>query len=553
VYINHKKCFAFVELKSIELTTACLELDGVVYRNSVLKVQRANEYKPEAVGPHGARPTVKLSLPQEVFSGTVAVQAPTVQDSSEPRLTSLILQGSMASIERGAVVLLGFPFDEGSRRSPTGRPGGANGPKIVRRCISRLGSLANPELGVDIGNVQLIDIGDIPVGLTLDEAHARLAQVVAEVIHRGGTPFVIGGSNDMSYFSAAGLMAVAGGSMGVANVSSQLHVKPPNSDNKIHSGSTFRLLLEDTRFCPPRNGLSSMPSCDGKLLNFGCQGSLCSTEQARYMSDRNARTMWLSKDVRTARPPMNSPSSRDSGVANTPVAKVFGQALAELAEGPDGPAKLRRPLMLALNLEAISCASCPGVANFSTLGLTAEEALEMSFVAGADPNVVLVDVSEFNPDAEEPRTAKLVADMFYYYVMGVASRTPAKVLRDSSSGYRTVNGLQFQTSSELGLSSHSLSSQNLSSHGVGTSAHGVGAPMQFSSMQPGKAVSSHSSLGMLGVGGGHGAISRGGSTPMLTDLNDSDPNLSRMRNNSINSLHGVDSPKRSGGGVLGYW
>ena len=31
VYVNPKKFFAFVELKSIELTTACLDLDGIVY------------------------------------------------------------------------------------------------------------------------------------------------------------------------------------------------------------------------------------------------------------------------------------------------------------------------------------------------------------------------------------------------------------------------------------------------------------------------------------------------------------------------------------------
>jgi splicing factor U2AF subunit len=33
VYINHEKFFAFVELKSIELTQACLGLDGVKYHH----------------------------------------------------------------------------------------------------------------------------------------------------------------------------------------------------------------------------------------------------------------------------------------------------------------------------------------------------------------------------------------------------------------------------------------------------------------------------------------------------------------------------------------
>ena len=33
VYINHEKCFAFVELKSVELATTCLALDGVKYNH----------------------------------------------------------------------------------------------------------------------------------------------------------------------------------------------------------------------------------------------------------------------------------------------------------------------------------------------------------------------------------------------------------------------------------------------------------------------------------------------------------------------------------------
>jgi len=38
IYVHQQKCFAFVELNSIELTTACLELDGIIYRSTPLKV-----------------------------------------------------------------------------------------------------------------------------------------------------------------------------------------------------------------------------------------------------------------------------------------------------------------------------------------------------------------------------------------------------------------------------------------------------------------------------------------------------------------------------------
>jgi RNA recognition motif-containing protein len=71
VYINQKKCFTFVEFKSIELTTACLELDGLIYHSSVLKVLRANEYKPELLPP-SPNPAIKLHLPASAFGTPIA-------------------------------------------------------------------------------------------------------------------------------------------------------------------------------------------------------------------------------------------------------------------------------------------------------------------------------------------------------------------------------------------------------------------------------------------------------------------------------------------------
>jgi splicing factor U2AF subunit len=79
VYINHEKFFAFVELKSLELTQACLGLDGIKYHHkyvgarvplpehmgyfetnrvvwcsggvAVLRVRRASDFKAEQMPP----------------------------------------------------------------------------------------------------------------------------------------------------------------------------------------------------------------------------------------------------------------------------------------------------------------------------------------------------------------------------------------------------------------------------------------------------------------------------------------------------------------------
>ncbi|KDO24583.1 hypothetical protein SPRG_10114 [Saprolegnia parasitica CBS 223.65] len=61
VYINRERHFAFVELKSIELTTACMELDGVSYHGQPLKIRRPNDYNPSAVKDVGPIPKLNVN------------------------------------------------------------------------------------------------------------------------------------------------------------------------------------------------------------------------------------------------------------------------------------------------------------------------------------------------------------------------------------------------------------------------------------------------------------------------------------------------------------
>lgn len=59
--------------------------------------------------------------------------------------------------------------------------------------------------------------------------------------------------------------------------------------------------------------------------------------------------------------------------------------------------------------------SAPG-----TIGLTADEALTIAFVAGLHPRVMLFDVSEHNPRVEDYRTGRLVANLFLFFSYGLA-------------------------------------------------------------------------------------------------------------------------------------
>ena len=60
-YINNDKFFAFVELTTIELTTACCVLDGISYKNATLRIRRPNDFRPEAL-PANLPPPPDLDL-----------------------------------------------------------------------------------------------------------------------------------------------------------------------------------------------------------------------------------------------------------------------------------------------------------------------------------------------------------------------------------------------------------------------------------------------------------------------------------------------------------
>ena len=250
VYINQKKYFAFVEFKSIDLTTACLELDGLIYHTSMLKILRANEYKPELVPP-SAHPPIKLHLPASSFGTPTAGSSSThpmipgesPSSSMDLRLDYSFIQASpMTAVDQDSIVLVGFPYDDSTRRA-AGRAGSSVSPKAVRNLIRKngAGALINPEFGIDISDVAIFDGGDITPGLPMEEANARLASTIAEIIRRGAIPFVLGGSCELCYGMAVGLMAVAGGSLSIAYISPQRDVKPPMiSDTKSHQGGPYR-------------------------------------------------------------------------------------------------------------------------------------------------------------------------------------------------------------------------------------------------------------------------------------------------------------------------
>ena len=291
--------------------------------------------------------------------------------------------------EGGQIVLLGFPHDQGVAING-GRVGARKGPQQLRAWLKRFGTVLNPEEGVDLSRLSVTDAGDISCELPLEEAHAALAGKVESILKNGGIPFVAGGGNDQSYPNASALLGCGGGKpVGVINVDAHLDVRPLK-EGRAHSGSPFRLLLEDPRFAGEH------------FIEFATQGSQCSREHADYIRKKHGRILWLS-DIQ-----------RQGYVIDN-----FQACLGNLAWNCSS-------IFVSFDLDAVAGADAPGVSCPGILGLSAKDAVSIAYCSGSDPSVRLFDLSEYNPAIEDERTGRLAAGMFYYFCLGVASRKENK-------------------------------------------------------------------------------------------------------------------------------
>ncbi|KAL0487679.1 formiminoglutamase [Acrasis kona] len=305
---------------------------------------------------------------------------------SDVRVGELIQNKENAS--RGDhIAIIGFPHDEGVRRNG-GRVGAARGPENFRKLLKRTGTVINPEFNLDCTNTKIIDLGDVAEDLDFDSSHSTLRQKVSQAISVGSIPFVIGGGNDESYSNAAGLIENVKdiSRVAVINIDAHLDVRE-QKDGLEHSGSPFRLLLETKGFK------------GSNFIEFAAQGSQCSVQHAEFITKQhNGQIFWL-----------NNLRSNTNGID-----KQFETLLNSLDVDH---------IFFSFDLDSVQSSDAPGVSCPSPIGLTAYEALRLCFIAGSNPKVSLMDLSEYNPLIEDYRTAKLVTQMFYYFVMGFTSRS----------------------------------------------------------------------------------------------------------------------------------
>lgn len=292
-------------------------------------------------------------------------------DPNDLRLGELVARDP-AAYPAAAVAILGCPTDEGVRRNG-GRPGAAEGPAAIRRCLYRLGVAG-------LEGLAIVDLGDTAPGPDLEATHARHRATVARVIGDGKRLITLGGGNDVAYPDVAGLADAAPPVLAI-NVDAHYDVR---ADSPRNSGTPYRQLLEGGHVAP------------GAFAVLGAQPFANSPVYTAYLAGLGAQVITLRE-------------ARLRGLVAT--------ARGLLADSHEGS------VFWGLDMDVVCAAEAPGVSAPNPLGMSGDELCALAELAGADPRTRLVELSELSPRHDiDQRTARLAAVAIWHVLLGWAAQ-----------------------------------------------------------------------------------------------------------------------------------
>jgi formiminoglutamase len=291
----------------------------------------------------------------------------------DPRIGRL-LGSRLGRDQRPKAVLLGFPSDEGVRRSG-GRVGAAAGPRAVRAALYRMTPDPNFEPFEDfLGRTH--DAGDLEVSGNLELDQKHLGQALAPHLEAGAFVIVLGGGHETSYGHFQGYV-LARRQVEILNWDAHADVRELK-EGQGHSGSPFRQAIED----PSR-------SCRHYSV-AGLQPHSVAQAHLAFVR-RHGQAIW-----------------RD---------EVTRDRIEQLYRG------LSAPALVSFDMDAVSEAEAPGVSAPNSGGLPSELWLAAAYEAGRAPGVGSADVVELNPTVDQDgRTARLAALTVWWLLRGRAER-----------------------------------------------------------------------------------------------------------------------------------
>ena len=297
-------------------------------------------------------------------------------DKNDPRMGEIVGRDEKA-YETADLVILGCPQDEGVRRN-NGREGAASAPSAIREQFYKLTTFNMKK--------KVFDLGDLKLGVTLEETHQAHAAVVVQILKDGKRVIVLGGGNDISYPDGRAMAEVFGPEWWIGvNIDSHLDVRLAEERN---SGTPYRQLLDEGHLLPKY------------FYEVAFQTHFCSPIYYEYIRGLGVNRISLEL--------LRSRAEADMELKESIKQKFIGHSSS-------------LNTFFGFDLDAVRSADAPGTSAPSPLGLKASEFIQLVKYAASLANTRIIEFSEVNPkfDADN-RTAKLVAIGIHRFCTGVA-------------------------------------------------------------------------------------------------------------------------------------
>ena len=300
----------------------------------------------------------------------------TPNDANDPRLGEIVLRDKN-DYSAADIVILGCPQDEGVRRN-NGRVGAADAPNAIREQFYRLTPFNIKK--------RLFDIGDVVLGVSLEETHETHCAVVKEILLDGKQLIVLGGGNDISYPDGRAMGEVFGPEKWIGiNVDSHLDVRIAPERN---SGTHYRQLLEEGYLLPHY------------FYEVAYQTHYASPVYYKYLRDLGVHR--ISLEI------LRSRDQADMELKENVRHRFIGQS-----------ASLNT--FFGFDIDAVRSSDAPGSSAPSPLGLRAGEFITLVKYAASLANTKMIEFSEVNPKYDiDNATTKLVAIAMHRFISHVA-------------------------------------------------------------------------------------------------------------------------------------
>ena len=277
------------------------------------------------------------------------------------------------------VAIIGVPEDRFSDGA-----GEIKSPGVIRKQLYTLSSGSQ-------GTV--VDLGNLRTGKTLADTYYGLKDVLTELYQRNIVTLVIGGTIDVFY---GNLLALASQRITVTTVAPQLRLPLRGAESHpLNAPHPQPLSTGEGRkpVSPLSCGEGPGVRSSHHFCNIGYQSYYVPQQDLDDFSDRHFEAYRLG-EVREGNMRRIEPVVRDSD-------------------------------LLAISMDAVKHSDAPAASNASPNGFTGEEICQLAFFAGLSYRCRSMGIFDMVPQNDlQDVTAKLAAQMAWYFIEGVKRRNP---------------------------------------------------------------------------------------------------------------------------------